>query len=141
MDKETTILVLCTGNSCRSIMAEALFNQLGGGAINAVSAGSKPAGFVHPESLRTLERHAIAIGEPRSKSWDEFHGQVFDLVVTVCDAAAGESCPAFLGRARKIHWSIPDPAAATGSEAEIKAAFDHAFNLLRKRIDGLLADL
>lgn len=82
------VLVLCTGNSCRSVMAEALFNHFGAGDIEAVSAGSSPAGYVHPKSIETLKRHGIDPGSPRSKSWDEFAGQAFDLVVTVCDAAA-----------------------------------------------------
>jgi arsenate reductase len=132
------VLVLCTGNSCRSVMAEALFNQLGNGVIEAVSAGSNPAGYVHPKSIETLKRHGIDPGNPRSKSWDEFAGQHFDLVVTVCDAAAAESCPVFLGPVKKLHWSTPDPAKATGTEAQIDAAFDGAFNMLKERIEAYL---
>ncbi len=132
------VLVLCTGNSCRSIMAEALFNHLGNGQIEAVSAGSNSAGYVHPKSIETLKLHGIEAGEPRSKSWDEFAGQKFDLVVTVCDAAAAESCPAFLGPAKKLHWSTPDPANATGTEAQIDAAFDEAFAMLKNRIQDYL---
>ncbi len=134
------VLVLCTGNSCRSVMAEALFNHLGQGKIEAVSAGSNPAGYVHPKSIETLERHGIDAGEPRSKSWDEFAGQSFDLVVTVCDAAAAESCPVFLGPVKKLHWSTPDPAKATGSDEEINAAFDHAFTMLQDKIKEHLND-
>ncbi|MDD3019899.1 MAG: arsenate reductase ArsC [Alphaproteobacteria bacterium] len=129
------ILVLCTGNSCRSVMAEALINHLGAGAYKAVSAGSKPAGFVHPKSIETLNRHGIEAGVPRSKSWDEFQGHNFDLVITVCDAAASESCPIFLGQHEKLHWSTPDPATATGSEENITAAFDEAFTMLKSRIE------
>jgi len=143
------VLVLCTGNSCRSIMAEALINQLGAGRYEAVSAGSNPAGYVHPKSIETLKRHGISVSNPRSpsspsgfagrsKSWDEFAGQHFDLVITVCDAAASESCPAFLGKHEKLHWSTPDPAKATGTEEEINAAFDEAFNLLKQRIENEL---
>lgn len=132
------VLVLCTGNSCRSVMAEAMFNHLGKGSIQAVSAGSSPAGYVHPKSIETLKRHGIDPGSPRSKSWDEFAGQSFDLVVTVCDAAAAESCPVFLGPVKKLHWSTPDPAKATGTEAEIDAVFDKAFNMLKERIEGFL---
>lgn len=128
------VLVLCTGNSCRSVMAEALINHLGAGAYKAVSAGSKPAGYVHPKSIATLKRHDIEAGEPRSKSWDEFDGQNFDLVITVCDAAASETCPVFFGSHKKLHWCTPDPAAATGSEEDIDAAFDEAFNMLKSRI-------
>mgnify|MGYP000875082145 FL=1 len=132
------VLVLCTGNSCRSVMAEALFNHLGQGSIEAVSAGSNPAGYVHPKSIDTLKRYGIDPGSPRSKSWDEFAGQPFDLVVTVCDAAAAESCPVFLGPVNKLHWSTPDPAKATGTEAQIDAAFDEAFNILKERIEVYL---
>lgn len=132
------VLVLCTGNSCRSVMAEALFNQLGKGYIEAVSAGSNPAGYVHPKSIETLKRHGVDPGSPHSKSWDAFAGQEFDLVVTVCDAAAAESCPVFLGPVKKLHWSTPDPAKATGTEADINAAFDEAFNMLKEKIEAYL---
>ena len=134
----TRVLVLCTGNSCRSIMAEALFNALGKGKIEAVSAGSNPAGYVHPKSIETLKRYGIDPGTPRSKSWDEFAGQSFDLVVTVCDAAAAESCPAFLGTAQKLHWSTPDPAKATGTERQIATAFDEAFLMLKGKIEEFI---
>lgn len=132
------VLVLCTGNSCRSIMAEALINHLGKGRLEAVSAGSKPAGYVHPKSIETLKRHAIPVGQTRSKSWDEFSGQKFDLVITVCDAAAAESCPVFLGPAKKLHWRTPDPAHVKGTEEEINAAFDNAFFMLKSRIEELV---
>jgi arsenate reductase len=87
------VLVLCKGNSCRSILAEGLINHLGQGRYTAVSAGSNPAGYVHPKSIETLKRHGIEISNPRSKSWGEFAGQSFDVVITVCDEAAAESCP------------------------------------------------
>lgn len=133
------ILVLCTGNSCRSIMAEALLNQLGRGRVAAVSAGSRPTGHVHPLSLATLNRHGIDPGQPRSQSWDAFADQNFDLVITVCDQAAAESCPVFLGPTKKLHWSTPDPAKATGTDADIQAAFDDAFHQLKHRIEEYLA--
>lgn len=132
------ILVLCTGNSCRSVMAEALFNHIGGGTIKAFSAGSKPTGEVHPKSVETLKRHGIDVGHPRSKSWDEFDGQFFDLVVTVCDAAASETCPIFLHASEKLHWSIRDPAKVSGTPQEIDAAFNAAFSDLRTRIEDYL---
>jgi arsenate reductase len=132
------VLILCTGNSCRSVMAEALINHFGDGRYRAWSAGSKPAGYVHPKSVETLKRHGIDPGRTRSKSWNEFVNQSFDLVITVCDRAAGESCPLFPGNPKKLHWSTPDPARATGSANEIDAAFNKTFLLLKKRIQDLL---
>lgn len=134
------VLVLCTGNSCRSVMAEALFNHYGNGIITAVSAGSQPAGYVHPKSIETLRRHNIDPGTPRSKSWDEFATTTFNLVVTVCDSAAAESCPFFPGAPQKLHWSTPDPAKATGTDADINAAFDSAFIMLKDKVQGFIRD-
>ena len=121
------VLVLCTGNSCRSIMAEALINDLGQGRYQAWSAGSIPAGYVHQKSIETLNRHRVNPGQPSSKSWNEFAEQSFELMITVCDQAAGESCPLFQGNPARLHWGTPDPAKITGSEAEIDAAFDTVF--------------
>lgn len=132
--KRLRVLVLCTGNSCRSVMAEALINQLGQGRFEAVSAGSSPAGYVQPETLSTLQRHGIDPGSPRSKSWDEFADRPFDLVITVCDQAAEESCPVFSGGFRKLHWSTPDPAAVKGDHNAVAAAFDATFDSIRKRV-------
>lgn len=132
------VLVLCTGNSCRSIIAEALINTLGKGHYQAFSAGSKPAGYVNPKSIEVLKNHGITVSKPKSKSWDEFENEHFDLVITVCDSAAAESCPAFLGKHEKLHWSTPDPAEASGSEENINAAFDEAYNLLKQRIENEL---
>ena len=131
------VLVLCTGNSCRSVMAEALINHLARDRYQAWSAGSHPAGYIHPKSIETLKRHGINPGQPRSKSWSDFAQQSFDLVITVCDQAAGESCPLFPGKPKKLHWSTPDPAKAMGSEAEIDAAFDQAFLMLKNRVEDL----
>ncbi|MEO5955736.1 MAG: arsenate reductase ArsC [Nitrospiraceae bacterium] len=131
------VLVLCTGNSCRSVMAEALINHLGRDRYQAWSAGSHPVGYIHPKSIETLKRHGINPGQPRSKSWSEFAQQSFDLVITVCDQAAGESCPLFPGKPKKLHWSTPDPAKVMGSEAEIDAAFDQAFLMLKNRVEDL----
>jgi len=116
-------------------MAEMVLNHLGKGKYKACSAGSVPTGKVHPKSIETLKRHSIDLGESRSKSWDEFSDKNVDLIVTVCDQAAGETCPLFPGSPRKLHWSIPDPAQATGTEEEINAAFDQAFHLLKTRIE------
>ena len=116
-------------------MAEVLINHMGEGQYKAVSAGSFPAGYVHPKSIEILERHGINAGEPRSKSWDEFANQNFDLVITVCDQAASESCPIFLGNYQKKHWSTPDPAKAVGTDDEIDQAFDDAFQMIKERIE------
>jgi arsenate reductase len=129
------VLVLCTGNSCRSIMAEAMINQLGEGRFFAVSAGSEPAGYVHPGSIAALQRHGFRVGEPRSKSWDEFANHEFDIVITVCDRAAAESCPVFIGNVAKKHWSTPDPASVQGGEENVNQAFDSALAMLRDRIE------
>jgi len=115
-------------------MAERLINHMGERRYKAESAGSKPAGYVHPESIATLQRHGIDPGELHSKSWDEFAGRSFDLVITVCDQAANEGCPYFPGDYQKLHWSIPDPAAVQGDEAIVDAAFEDVFELLRLRI-------
>ena len=138
MPEIRNVLVLCTGNSARSILGEALFNHLGKGRIHAFSAGSQPSGKVNPVALETLAAHGVPwpnAGHPRSKSWDEFAGQAFDVVLTVCDQAASESCPVFLGPAARVHWSIPDPAKAGGTEDDINRAFEQAFALLRNRIE------
>ncbi len=132
------VLFLCTGNSCRSIMAEMLLNHYGAGKFKAFSAGSYPTGHVHPKSIETLKRHSIDPRQPRSKSWDELANQNFDLVITVWDQAAGETCPFFPGKPNKLHWSTPDPAKATGTAAEIDAAFEQAFSMLKARIEDLI---
>lgn len=119
-------------------MAEALINQLGKGKYTAVSAGSSPAGYVHPESIAALKRNGIEVGEPRSKSWDEFADQPFDLVITVCDQAASESCPVFLGKNQKLHWSTPDPAKTEGSDDVVRQSFDDALQMLKSRIKNEL---
>ncbi|GJL63717.1 MAG: protein-tyrosine-phosphatase [Nitrospirales bacterium] len=129
------VLFLCTGNSARSIMAEAILNAVGQPQFSAYSAGSFPTGKVNPKSIETLKRHGLDPGVPRSKSWNEFSDQQMDVVVTVCDQAAGETCPFFPGRPRTLHWSIPDPAHVTGTQEEINAAFDNAFHLLKTRIE------
>lgn len=129
------VLFLCTGNSCRSIMAEMLLNHLGKGHYQGFSAGSFPTGKVHPKSIETLRRQGIDPGMPRSKSWDEYADTTFDFVVTVCDQAAGETCPIFPGQPAKLHWSTPDPAKARGTEQDINAAFDEVFQALKIRIE------
>ncbi|MDK2124120.1 arsenate reductase ArsC [Parachitinimonas caeni] len=132
------ILILCTGNSCRSILAEATFNALAPASIRAISAGSQPAGYVHPRSLALLEKEGIATEGLHSKSWEGLPVTP-DIVITVCGNAAGETCPAYLGPVLRAHWGVADPAKATGSEADIDAAFELAYRTLRARIEAFLA--
>jgi arsenate reductase len=134
------ILVLCTGNSCRSILAEALFRELGGERVAVVSAGSDPEGRVNPYSLRVLDEAGIGHDGARSKSMTEFLEREFDHVITVCDNAA-EECPSFPGPAVRTHWSIPDPARATGTDEEVLAVYRRTLADLRGRIAGFLATL
>ena len=129
------ILFICTGNSCRSAIAEALTNHLGADRFHAHSAGSQPVGFIHPQAIATLARHAISTEALYSKSWDRFEGGRFNLVITVCDSAAQEVCPVFVGKYKRLHWSIPDPAAVTGKQTEIDAAFEQTFTLIKNKIE------
>ena len=136
------VLVLCTGNSARSILGEALFNHLGKGRVRAFSAGSKPSGAVNPLALETLEKHGIPLPEEvRSKSWDEFaapDAPKFDFIFTVCASAAGEACPIWPGHPATVHWAIDDPAHVEPLEAR-RAAFEVAYLALEKRIKAFLA--
>ncbi len=132
------ILVLCTGNSCRSILAEALINDLGGERFQAFSAGSNPTGVVNAGALQKLQAEGHSIDGLSSKSWDRFSGAeapLIDLVITVCDNAAGESCPLWRGAPLTVHWGIPDPADAPAEE--LAAAFDRAYAQLHTRIQAL----
>jgi len=132
------VLFLCTGNSCRSILGEATFNHLSPPGWTAMSAGSKPTGTVHLRSLALLAREGIATDGCYSKSWDNLP-RTPDIVVTVCSSAAGEICPAYLGPVLRTHWGVEDPARATGTDAEIDAAFTKAYRILRARIEAFLA--
>jgi len=132
------VLFLCTGNSCRSILGEAVFNHLAPAGSKAMSAGSHPTGEVHPRSLALLAREGIATEDLHSKSWDNLPA-IPDIVVTVCSSAAGETCPAYLGPVLRTHWGVDDPARASGTDAEIDAAFDQAYRTLRTRIKAFLA--
>lgn len=131
------VLFLCTGNSCRSQLAEAIVNARLGDSWEAVSAGTKPAGYVHPKALAALAEIGIQ-HSGRSKLADEFRGQDFDLVVTVCDSAA-EECPVWLGRGKKLHHSFPDPAKAEGSDEQVMAAFRAVRDDIAREIPALLA--
>jgi arsenate reductase len=137
MDRPWNVLFLCTGNSARSILAEALMNHWGKGRFRAHSGGSFPAGRVNPLALELLAHMKIPADGARSKSWDEFAGPgavQFDFIITVCDKAAGELCPVWPGQPVTAHWGVADPAAATGSDAEKMLAFRDAFRALEHRI-------
>jgi len=134
------VLFLCTANSARSIMAEALANdpRVAGGRLRAFSAGSHPAGELHPLALELLQQHRLPTAGLRSKSWDEFarpDAPHMHVVVTVCDQARGEPCPVWPGHPTTAHWGVPDPAAVTGSDEARRRAFRDAFLLLQRRID------
>ncbi len=134
------VLVLCTGNSARSILAEALFNNLGNGRVLAHSAGSNPTGVVNPYALTTLAKHGMTMLTARSKKWDEFlaaDAPKIDLVVTVCGSAADETCPYFPGEWLATHWGVDDPAHVP--DAEKSAAFESAFQRLRTKISAFCA--
>ena len=134
------VLFLCTGNSARSIMAEVLLNAKGGARFTACSAGSQPTGAVNPAAIAQLEAQGHATDGLRSKRWDEFaHGSALDIVITVCDNAAGESCPVWPGAPVTAHWGIPDPAAVSGNRNAVRVAFATAYARLEARIDQLLA--
>ena len=136
------VLFLCTGNSARSILAESYLNHVGAGDFRGYSAGSFPKGAVHPLSLATLHAEGIPVGDARSKSWDEFArdgSPQMDLVITVCDNAAGEVCPFWPGAPLKAHWSFPDPAAFEGADAEKRAYFAQVFADIRRAVDQLAA--
>ncbi|HHG8515369.1 TPA: arsenate reductase ArsC [Legionella pneumophila] len=133
--KPIRLLFLCTGNSCRSIMAEAITNHYSNGRYLAFSAGSALTGSVHPKATETLANHGIKPNAPRSKSWNEFKSESIDLVITVCDQAASESCPIFPGHPKKLHWSIPDPVKVKGSVIQINTAFEEVFSQLKQRIE------
>jgi arsenate reductase len=136
-DRPFNVLFLCTGNSARSIMAAALLNKLGAGRFHAFSAGSQPRGTVHPETIRLLQSLDYDTSGFRSKSWSEFAdpgAPLLDFVFTVCDNAAGETCPLWPGQPMTAHWGIPDPAEARGSPAEIALAFKDAYRMLHQRI-------
>ncbi|HSS66665.1 MAG TPA: arsenate reductase ArsC [Gammaproteobacteria bacterium] len=141
--KTYNVLFLCTGNSARSIMGEAILNSLGRGKFRAFSAGSHPTGRINPFALNLLERRNHDVSELRSKDWLEFadddSAPVMDIVITVCDKAAGEVCPVWPGQPVVAHWGLPDPAIVAGSEAEKKLAFANAYRELATRIEILAA--
>ena len=132
------VLFLCTGNSCRSVLGEATFNHLAPEGWRALSAGSKPAGYIHPRSLALLEREGISTEGYFSKSWNDLPVTP-DIVLSVCGNAANETCPAYLGPVLRSHWGVEDPAHVEGADAEIDAAFMTTYRILRHRIEQFLA--
>ena len=141
-DRSYGVLFLCTGNSARSVLAEAILNKIGAGKFRAYSAGSHPKGQVHPQTLQLLRGMGFDTAGFRSKSWSEFArpgAPEIDFVFTVCDDAAGEACPFWPGKPMTAHWGIPDPAAATGTLSEIALAFNDAYRMLHRRIEAFAA--
>lgn len=137
-DNVYNVLFLCTGNSARSVLGEAILNRAGQGRFRAFSAGSDPKGEVHPYTLDLLKKLNYPTSDLRSKSWDEFAVEGapgLDFVFTVCDSAAAETCPIWPGQPMTAHWGVPDPAAAEGSEAERRLAFSDAYRMLSNRIE------
>jgi protein-tyrosine-phosphatase len=142
MTKTYNVLILCTGNSARSILGEAVFNHEGGGKFVAYSAGSRPAGQPNPFAIDLLRREGIDTAFARSKSWDEFalpDAPKMDFVITVCDNAAAEECPYWPGAPVSAHWGLPDPAAVTGSDAEKSLAFADTYRALTRRVQAFAA--
>lgn len=140
--KPYNILVLCTGNSARSIIGEALFNTMGAGRFNAYSAGSHPTGRVNPFAIELVQALGYPVGNLRSKSWDEFAqpgAPELDFVITVCDRAAGEVCPFWPGQPVTAHWGFPDPAAVVGTDEEKRAAFAQTVRQIRNRVQLFLS--
>ncbi|MDI1231466.1 MAG: arsenate reductase ArsC [Methylobacter sp.] len=133
------VFVICTGNSCRSVIGEALFNHLGQGRIQAFSAGSHPIGRINQGALATLKRHGLPTDGYQSQSWEAFADQPMDIVITVCDNAAGETCPVYLTKAVRAHWGVSDPGHVEGSEEEKMAAFEQTYRTLELRINAMLA--
>jgi arsenate reductase len=139
IDQETSVLFLCSGNSCRSIMAEAILRHLSGKKFRAHSAGSRPAGFIHPLAVHALTVLRVPLGELTSKNWNEFGQTQIDVVITLCDSAAKESCPFFPGTRFNAHWSLPDPAFHVGNEAERASFAVSVAQRIRAKIEGFVA--
>ena len=132
------ILFICTHNRCRSILSEAISNQLGEGRLIAKSAGSQPVGEVHPLSIRYLAEHGINTDNLNSQSWYDFEEFAPDVVITVCDSAADEACPIWFGNSVKVHWGLSDPSKLEGTDAELTAAFSQTINDISQRVKQLL---
>jgi len=140
-DRNYNVLFLCTGNSARSIFGESILNKAGAGRFTAFSAGSRPAGTVHPYALDLLRQLDYPLSDLRSKAWDEFSAPgapQLDFVFTVCDDAAAETCPAWPGQPMSAHWGVPDPVKVDGTEAEKRLAFADAYRMLNNRISAFI---
>jgi arsenate reductase len=133
------ILYICTHNRCRSILSEAITNHYSEGTIEARSAGSQPSGEVHPLSIKYLEEAGMSTAGLQSQSWDEFASFAPDIVVTVCDSAAGETCPVWFGQSLKVHWGLADPSKLTGADDVIADAFRDTIRIIAERVSGLKA--
>ena len=133
------VFVICTGNSCRSVMGEALVNRLGKGRAKAFSAGSHPIGRINTGALATLKRHDLPTEGYQSQSWEDFEATPMDIVITVCDNAAGETCPVYLTQAVRAHWGVSDPGHVEGTDEEKIAAFEQTFATLKLRVEKMLA--
>ncbi|WP_338768921.1 arsenate reductase ArsC [Massilia sp. METH4] len=132
------VLFLCTGNSCRSVLSEGTFNHFAPSGLKAISAGSQPAGQLHPRAVALLHRKGISTEGYFSKSWDDLPVTP-DIVVTVCGSAAGETCPAYLGPVLRTHWGLDDPGHVVGSEEEIEGAFERTYEIILARLQAFLA--
>ena len=132
------VFVICTGNSCRSVMGEALVNHLGQGRLKAFSAGSNPIGRINTGALATLQRHNLPTKGYQSQSWEDFEDTSMDIVITVCDNAAGETCPVYLTKAVRAHWGVSDPGHVEGTDEEKIAAFEQTFATLKLRVAKML---
>ena len=133
------ILVICTGNSCRSVIGEALFNHFGQGRIQAFSAGSKAKGRVNIQAIALLERHGVNTQDLSSKSWESLDQQQFDIMISVCDRAAGETCPSYLSSALKVHWGTIEPSHVEGGDGAVLTAFEETYQIFKQRITKMLA--
>ena len=131
------ILYICTHNRCRSILSEAITNRRAGGVIEAKSAGSQPTGTVHPLSIKYLEQTGYPVNNLESQSWDEFESFNPDIVITVCDSAAGETCPAYFGKSIKVHWGLSDPSKVSGSKEQKEQAFLNCISEINQRVKNL----
>jgi len=130
-----TVLVICTGNSCRSVLGEALFNHLGTGRIQAFSAGSHPKGFIKPKAIEILQKYGLPTHGLKSQSWDEYTHHPVDFIITVCDQAAGEVCPIYPSNATHIHWGLSEP---SHTQKDINLALEHTYKTLEQRITKML---